>query len=226
VTRRPDGREHVLAISALLDQQLDIELRRRIGAVADRVRPPVEPVRPPVGPTGPVRPPTDRLTPGRPGPQRLLPVKELGSLVRRAVAGDRRRVVWTWRGNEALVHLDTLRLALDDGLIFIGLTLETTQTGPQELTAVLAVGSKDRPAGLLAVAEERPRGHGELAATFAEAVNATAWRGVLLVVAAAAASAGRDAEGDPLVPLALTAAPEVLIVHTIADHRLGRPSRR
>ncbi len=250
-----DGRDRIIEIGQLLDRQLDRDLVRRIGSIADGVRLPVEPITPvgPVGPGGPGRPPVgpgrppvgpgrppigpgrppvdplpppDRLTPGTPGPDRHLPVKELGSLVRRAVAGDRRRIIWTARGNEALVLLDTMRLALDHGLVFVALTLETTQTGPQELTTVLAVGAKDRPAGLLAVAEERPRGHGALAATFAEPVIATAWRGLLLVVAAVAASAGRDADGDPLVPFALTATPDLLVVHTIADHRLGKPTRR
>jgi hypothetical protein len=228
----PDSR--IGAIASMLDAHLDESVRTRIAAIADRAgrTPVMVPVLPigPVGPTPPVRPvppvrppipPPPVLPPGAPGPVRTLPSKDLAILVRRAVAGDQRRAVWTSRGNEATVLLDSIRIATDEGVVLVGLTLDTDQTGPQELTTVLAVGSAKRPAGMLVVAEERPRGHADLAATFADAVIATAWRGVLLVVAAAAASAGKDARGDPLVPVALTATPDGLVVHTIADHRLG-----
>ena len=211
--------------ASLLDAHLDEKLQARIAVVADRaariaVTVPALPT-PPVVPSPPVPPTVTPLPPGAPGPVRALPAKDLTSLVRRAVAGDTRRTVWTSRGNEATVLLDSTRIATDDGVVLVGLTLDTDQTGPQELTTVLAVGSAKRPAGLLVVAEERPRGHADLAATFADAVVATAWRGVLLVVAAAAASAGKDTHGDPLVPLALTATADGLFVQTIADHRLG-----
>lgn len=227
----PDGRSRVRAISAILDTQLDLDLRRRIGQVADSQPAPV--MGPPfdhVGPPGHIGPPDHgtppllgtALEPGELGPVRTLPAKDLSTLVRRVVSQDAERTVWNYRGNEALVRLDSQRLALADGLILVALTLETDQTGEQELTCVFAVGSRQQPAGLLAVAEERPRGHPDLAATFAEAVTATCWRGLLLVVTAVAASAGLDADNDPLVPVALTATPDALLVHTIADHRLGR----
>lgn len=237
-----DDRARIVDIGRMLERDVDPTLRDRIAVALDRgdrivgpARPPIGPVgptRPPVGPVGPVgptRPPVGPVGPGRPdppppgtaGPVRFVPVKELTPLVRRVVAGEQRRVVWATKGNEASVLLDSLRVATDDGLVLVGLTLDTDQTGPQELTTVLAVGSDTRPAGLLAVAEERPRGHGDLAATFAEPVIATAWRGVLLVVAAAAAASGQDAFGDPLVPGALAASAKGLTVHTIADHRLG-----
>jgi hypothetical protein len=236
VPPRRDGRDRIEAISVILDNHIDARLRDRIAIIADRTMVPGGGVDLPgdrrdfpIGRPGdrPIDRPIDRprppkLTPGTPGPDRHLPAKELTALLRRAIAADQRRVVWTRRGNEATVHLDSIRVAVDDGVLLVGLTLDTDQTGPQELTAVLAVGGKKRTAGLLAVAEERPRGHGDLAATFAEAVIASAWRGILLVVASVAASAGKDAHGDPLVPVALTASREGLTVHTIADHRLGK----
>ena len=159
--------------------------------------------------------------PGTPGPIVPVSARELSVLVRRAVGGGRRRAVWTHLGNEASVRLDGARASVADGIVLVGLTLATLETGPQELTTVFAVGSRAKPAGLLAVAEDRPRGHGDLAATFAEPVIATAWRALLTVVRDVAASAGRDALGDPLVPVALAARPGVLDIHTIADHRLG-----
>jgi len=231
VVTPPDGRARVQQISALLEDNVPLTLRQRIGTTLDKqerieLR---ERELQPLGPLDPQLPREPRdprgnkdLPPGTPGPDRTLVSKELSTLVRRALAGDQRRTVWTYRGNEAAVHLDQIRVATEDGLVFVGITLETDQTGVQELTTVFAVGSKERPAGLLAVTEERPRGDADLAATFAEAVVATSWRGLLLVVAAAAASAGDDSSGDPLVPVALSASPDALIVHTIADHHLGQ----
>ena len=162
-----------------------------------------------------------KLKPGTPGPIVPVSARELSVLVRRAVGGGRRRAVWTHLGNEAAVRLDGARASVADGIVLVGLTLDTVETGPQELTTVFAVGSRAKPAGLLAVAEDRPRGHGDLAATFAEPVIATAWRALLTVVLDLAASAGRDAFGEPLVPVAIAAQPDALHVHTIADHRIG-----
>jgi hypothetical protein len=161
------------------------------------------------------------LRPGTPGPIVPVSARELSVLVRRAVGSGRRRAVWTHLGNEAAVRLDGARASVADGIVLVGLTLDTLETGPQELTTVFAVGSRAKPAGLLAVAEDRPRGHGDLAATFAEPVIATAWRALLTVVREIAASVGRDALGDPLVPVAIAALPDSLHVHTIADHRIG-----
>jgi hypothetical protein len=208
-----DGRSRTQEIGAILDSQIDLGLHRRVRAIVDRQARREQPT---------AAASATKLKPGELGPQRVLTAEELGGLVRRAVAGDDRRVVWSYRGNEATVRLDSLRTAVADGLIMVGLTLETDQTGPQELTSVFAVGSGKQPAGLLAVTEDRPRGHGDLAATFAEAVIAACWRGLLLVITAVAAAAGQDADKDPLVPVALTATADGLIVHTIADHRLGR----
>ena len=209
----PDERSRVKEIDAILNRQVDLGLHRRVRTIVNRQARKEQPVLPADAPG---------LKPGEVGPQRVITASELSSLVRRAIAGDSRRVVWSYRGNEATVRPSSLRIAVADGLILVGLTLETDQTGPQELTSVFAVGSEKQPAGLLAVTEDRPRGHGDLAATFAEAVIATCWRGLLLVITAVAAATGQDADQDPLVPVALTAAAEGLIVHTIADHKLGR----
>ena len=217
----PDERRRVQRIGALVNREVDPRLRTRIRTLVDRQTRLDRPDRPD-RPRLPERP--SRLKPGEPGPQRSIPAQELSGLLRRAAAGDARRTVWSHRGHEATVRLDSLRAAVADGVLLVALTLDTDQTGPQELTCVFAVGSAKQPAGLLAVAEERPRGHGELAAAFAEPAIAPAWRALLAVVAAVAAAAGQDADGDPLVPAALTATPDGLLVHTIADHHLG--SRR
>lgn len=218
-------------------------LRVQIGEIADRVDPTGTDlllVEASVGPrttgtTGPGNTVPDigvgttgdantRLPPGALGPQRALPAKALTGLIRSVLTSDstRRTEIWVSNGNEALVRYDSVRVSLAEGVAVVGLTLETDQSGPQELTTVFALGTKDRPAGLLAVAEERPRGHGDLAATFAEAIIATCWGALLGVVSAVAASAGTDSRGDPLVPLGVVATAEHLVVLTQADQRLGQ----
>jgi hypothetical protein len=209
----PDGRSRVREIGAFLDSQVDLALLQRIEKIVDRQTRREQPA-----PAAELI----KLQPGDLGPQRMITAKELSSLVRQAISSKDRRPIWSYRGNEASALLDSLRIATADGLIMVGLTLDTDQTGRQELTSVFAVGSAKAAAGLLAVTEDRPRGHGDLAATFAEAVIATCWRGLLLVITAVASAAGQDADGDPLVPVALTAGGDGLIVHTMADHKLGR----
>jgi hypothetical protein len=119
------------------------------------------------------------LKPGTPGPIVPVSARELSILVRRAVGGGRRRAVWTHLGNEAAVRLDGARASVADSIVLVGLTLATLETGPQELTTVFAVGSRAKPAGLLA-------------ATFAEPVIATSWQALLTVVRDVAASAHLD----------------------------------
>jgi hypothetical protein len=180
---------------------------------------PVEPVGPVVPLPVPPRP--IRLKPGQPGPAFTITTKELQALVRKVLTVDGARVVWTVGGAEAAVHLDATRVATHDGLILVALTLATDQTGPQELTVVLAVGGERRPAGLVALAEERPRGHPELARVFGTATIATAWRALIEILRTAAAASGRDARDDPLLPAGVTASAEGIRILPVADLRLG-----
>lgn len=184
------------------------DLVERITTIVDTRIPPLEP--------RPTRP-----KPGQQGPAFAITGKELQALIRKALSVDGTRTVWTSAGSEVAVQLDSARVALADGMVIVGLTLSTDQTGPQELTTVFAVGTEQRPAGLVAVAEQRPRGHAELSAAFGSAVIATVWRALLQVVTMAAAAAGRDGRDDALLPAAIVATADGVQIVPFADPRLG-----
>ena len=114
-----------------IDTVVDRDLRERIISAVDRA----VVVLPDSG---------KRYKRGEVGDAFTLPAKNVELMVRRAIATDQNRVTWVYAGNEALVHLDKTRVAVVEGFVFVGLTLETDQTGPQELTTVFAVGSHKR----------------------------------------------------------------------------------
>jgi hypothetical protein len=128
------------------------------------------------------------------------------------------RVVWRNRGAETLVHLDRTRVRVLEGYVLVGVTLETAQTGIQELTVPFAVGNKNRLAGMLAVTERHPRGHRSLSETWGEGVIATAWRALLEVADVIAALRGSDGNSEPLRAGALVAARGELAVVPQAKH--------
>jgi hypothetical protein len=165
------------------------------------------------------RPPS-KLGPGGVGEPVTLPQRTLEHLMRLALVRGkgRERVVWRNLGAEVLVHLDRTRLRVLDGYVIVGVTLETEQTGIQELTVPFAVGSQKRLAGLLAATERRPRGHPSLSETWGEGVIATAWRALLEVADVIAALRGSDADGRPLRAGALVAARGQLAVVPQARH--------
>jgi hypothetical protein len=155
-----------------------------------------------------------------------VPIEEgnLERLVRAALIRKKgaERILWRNRGGEVLVHLDRTRLRVMDGFLLVALTLETAETGPQELTVPFALGTEKRLSGMLAVSERRPRGHLALVETWGEGVIATAWRAVLEVADVVSALLGSDERGRPLRAGALVAQPGVLAVVPQAMHLYER----
>jgi hypothetical protein len=108
------------------------------------------------------------------------------------------RVIWVDAGDEVLVHLDSLRVALRNRLIVVSIDLECDQTGRTPLVCTFALGDQADPAGLFAVTDELPRGNGLLAARWGAAVQAAAWNSLLSLV--------KDHAGERnLAPLGFTA---------------------
>ena len=116
-----------------------------------------------------------------PGRVRDAIVESIGSAVAGRRPGDEPldRVVWSDLGDEVLVHLDSLTVEVDDGLIRAGLDLESDQTGRQTLVVPIAVGGHREEGVTLAVTESVPMGHAGLAARWGQAVQAAVWSGVL-----------------------------------------------
>jgi hypothetical protein len=88
-------------------------------------------------------------------------------------------ILWIDNGDEVLVHLDSLRTAILDGMILVSIDLETDQTGRATMVVPFAVGKPGDPAGLVAVTEEFPRGNGVLASRWGSVIQAAAWSSLL-----------------------------------------------
>lgn len=91
------------------------------------------------------------------------------------------RVIWVDAGSEALVHLDSVKVKITDGMILVSIDLESDQTGRATMVSAFAVGRPGDPAGLLAVTDELPRGNGLLAARWGGAVRNACWSALLSV---------------------------------------------
>src|SRR5262245_10254939 len=108
------------------------------------------------------------------------------------------KVIWVDAGDEVLVHLDSLRVAVRNRLVAVSIDLESDQTGRTPLVCTFALGDSTDPAGLFAVTNELPRGNGLLAARWGAAVQAAVWNSLLGLV--------KDHAGERnLAPLGLIA---------------------
>jgi hypothetical protein len=89
------------------------------------------------------------------------------------------KVIWVDKGDEVLVHLDSITTRVLDRMLLVSVDLETDQTGRATLVVPFAVGGGGDPAGLIAVTDELPRGNGLLASRWGEAVQAAVWATLL-----------------------------------------------
>ena len=103
--------------------------------------------------------------------------------------------------------------------------VECDQTGPALVRVAFAVGSKDRPAGMIAAAERRPRGPEVIVEGWADELTALAWRALTGGVTALAREAGEDTDGAGLVPFGIEASGRGVLVRTIARHPFDRERR-
>lgn len=87
-------------------------------------------------------------------------------------------VVWVDRGDEVLVHLDTLATQIAGNAVLISVDLECDQTGKTPLIVALSLGT-DAQGGLIATTDQFPRGNGALAARWGAAVQTAAWSALL-----------------------------------------------
>ncbi len=126
-------------------------------------------------------------------------------------------VVWVDRGDEVLVHLDSLRVKIPDRLLLVSIDLETDQTGRTPLIAAYAVGAPNDPAGLVAVTDEFPRGNGLLASRWGQVLQDAVWAGLLSV-------ATDHARARFASPIGITAAKGTLTFHAGSLPRLKIPS--
>jgi hypothetical protein len=155
--------------------------------------------------------------------------KDIGRLFSAALGVDDRRrkkpVIWEQAGSELLVHLHGVRVAVLDGLVLVGVPIETVETKRVEVTISFAVGTPDRLAGMVVTTEAKPRGPAAIVDLWGEALIAFAWQTLLDVVERLAARTGVDVDGEPLLPGAIVANRGHLGLVPQAAHKFERRRR-
>ena len=130
--------------------------------------------------------------------------------------------VWVDGDCELAVHASRARVALAPGLLLVGIRVECDETGPAEVTVPFALGSAKLAAGMVMSAPRRPDGPAAVVERWGPVLLAAAYRAVLDVVTAAAASAGVDRDGQALIPGAVTSDGATLTVVPQARHAIDR----
>jgi hypothetical protein len=134
-------------------------------------------------------------------------------------------VVWAHGDRELAVSLADLDVKLSDGLICVLLPVRCDQTGKATVEVTFAVGKDDEPAGLYAAAYRRPNGPPLIVEAWGETLVAFAWQCILGMVNGIAGAVGRDAAGQVLVPVELTASRKGIQIVPMARYRFtGSPS--
>jgi hypothetical protein len=166
--------------------------------------------------------PTGPLPPGDVADPIDIQQKDLERLVLSAVGVEdkrgRHQVIWEQAGSELLVHLERTRLAVLEGLVLVGLTVETVETGRVEVTVPFAVGRPERLAGMVVTSDTQPRGPVIVVDRWGDALIAAAWQALVDVISTIAARTGVDEDGAPLLPGAIVATEGRLSVIPQAGH--------
>ena len=175
------------------------------------------------------------LPPGALGPELPLTVDETVQayrLVGRLVAGlptgnsdDPGVVVWRLGEDELAVFVAQIDVQTQDGAIGVVIPVACDQTGEQNMVVRFAVGSAERPAGMLAATDHRPFGPAEIVDVWGDALVSFAWQVVVGVSARLANATNRDEDGLGLIPVGLAAGPNGLSIATMARHQFDRPGR-
>jgi hypothetical protein len=180
--------------------------------------------------------PPDPLDPGGLAPELAVDPRTTQELVTTAalfatgLLGDDGRprgdaVVWAEHDRELLVRVAKIRVRLASGVVAVTIPVQCDEVGDADVHVTFAVGSPDRPAGLIVATEERPRGPRIVVDLWGDALVAFAWRVLLDVAAHAAFAVGSDKDGQRLIPAALSADKDALTVLPQARHGFDRVIR-
>jgi hypothetical protein len=187
--------------------------------------------------------PDDPLPAGEPGkpipvdPQRWGAVVQVASRQAAAMAATGRTpssdkdlpsvVIWELGASALVVNVGELATAVEEGVVAVATPVLCDQVPRRGVvTITFAVGSPERPTGLLAATTQAPEGPQIVIDLWGEALVALAWQALLDSAAGIAAQAGVDTDGTPLVATALAAAKDRVEVIPQARHpfdRLPRP---
>jgi hypothetical protein len=197
---------------------IDEESKRLLASLQER-RPDLLPSRP--------------LDPGEAGPEISLAGPagvNLYRLVAQRVVGlppvtveTPQEVVWTQGDDELVVTVGAVTVTTAAGAVAVDIPVRCDQVGSVSVRVRFALGSNERPAGLIAATDQRPFGPPEIVDVWGEALTAFAWQLVLTTATHVADATGRDADGSGLIPVALRSTEAGLVVQTMARHAFDRP---
>jgi hypothetical protein len=130
-------------------------------------------------------------------------------------------IVWVRGDSELAVSLVALTVKLSDGLIRVLMPVRCDQTGRAIIEIAFVVGTPTKPAGLYAATYRRPNGPPLIVNAWGEALIAFAWQCVLGMITGIAGASGKDARGNVLVPVEVTASAKGLQIVPMARHRFS-----
>jgi hypothetical protein len=131
--------------------------------------------------------------------------------------------VWVQGDSELLVDALAVTLTCAPALVTIGVpvTCDQLQMKPTVIPVPIAVGTAERPAGLVMATFDRLAGPDVVTARWSEAIAAFAWEALVHLAQQLSAAVGKDADGRPLVPAGIGAEQGVLLVQPMARHDLS-----
>jgi hypothetical protein len=160
--------------------------------------------------------PAQPLPPGKAGPPLPVSSTDLPALARAAIRAASGLppapaaggppvggVTWVDGDRELYVAVDQVDVKLAPGAISVTIPVRCDQAGAAEADVSFAIGLPDRPLGLVAAAEDRPRGPAAVIDVWGGALIALAWQCLLDVASGVSAASGSDTAGTPLIASAL-----------------------
>ena len=112
-------------------------------------------------------------------------------------------VTWVGRRSRAVRGGRAGDVKLAPGAIAVTIPVRCDQTGATEVDVSFAIGLPDRPLGLVAATEDRPRGPDAVVNVWGDALIALAWQCLLDVASGVSAASGSDTAGMPLIASSL-----------------------
>jgi hypothetical protein len=131
-------------------------------------------------------------------------------------------LVWTQGDDELVVDVGAVKVTTAPGAVAVDVPVRCDQVGSATVRVRFALGSDERPAGLIAATDERPFGPPEIVDVWGDALTAFAWQLVVTTAAHVAGATGQDGEGSGLIPVAIRSTEAGLVVQTMARHAFDR----
>lgn len=131
-------------------------------------------------------------------------------------------LLWRCGSSDLLVLPASVQTRLAEGVVALSIPVRCDQSGDTLVHVSFFVGEPSRPAGLVAATEPRPRGPAVVVDVWGERLVAFGWQIVVALVTQIAAESGRDEDGAPLVPVAMSATARGLTVLPMARHAMDR----